>query len=444
MNTVQKIVIWGMGVTGQSLLKFAQKKNLDYICIDKKEPSSPTSFFYLEETIQLEFLCDFNPDAIVVSPGIDCRSGIWLKIKQKPILVLGEIEFVSLYSKVPVIAVTGTNGKSTTVNMISKALEISSIPHFLGGNWGIPYAEILEEKYQDAQYAILELSSFQLESIKTFTPLISVLLNITPSHMERYAHFEEYLDAKWNIFQVDFSRDFSKSPIPLVALLPTSQESLFFDRLKNLHRELRFFSKEQLDKLEGVFYSKAKLIGEHNKENFAVLYQVLLSIKCEKPEIILQKTIEEFKPIAHRLELCGQWSDILFFNDSKSTNITSTITAITSFQDFDPTFQLVLILGGKLRGPDVTFLEVLKNYSRINEIWTIGEASSLIHKKLSSSFKILELTNLTTIFQHLTEIYKNDSKIKMIILFSPSFPSFDQFKNFEERGNIFKKFVQGV
>ncbi|MCB9093113.1 MAG: hypothetical protein H6620_11195, partial [Halobacteriovoraceae bacterium] len=292
-----------------------------------------------------------------------------------------------------------SNGKSTTVNMLSFALKKLKIPHFMGGNWGLPYAEILlDPQYQNAKFAVLELSSFQLELVEDFAPLVACLLNITPNHMERYSNFKEYKEAKYKI---------------------ATHAQYFFDCV-------------DLEEFEQKFdLSKAKVKGKHNVSNFAFCYRALKAagINCDD---LFQKVIEDFPGIPHRLEYAGTYQGVRYYNDSKSTNVEATITALEAF----PLKEKVhLILGGKNRSEDISEFKELLKFKNIESYRFFGQAASKLEKCFENNENIFKYHDLAQVMKDLKP------KVGEIILFSPGFPSYDQYQNFNERGEHFKSLL---
>lgn len=383
----EKILIWGIGITGQSTLELLKSQNMEVICVDKE-----AGYDYTEDTLPFK---ELDISVVLKSPGVPWGHPAWDYFKEENIPILGEIEWVWRYSQVPVLAVTGSNGKSTTVNMLSHALSLFHTPHFLGGNWGIPYGRILLDKtYEDAEYAVLELSSFQLELIKDFRPEVSAILNITENHMERYSTQEEYIAAKKNICKnnPDFHFEFDDS--------------------------------DYRDFLTKFKFKKMKVLGEHNKKNFYFCYKILEAIHYEDD---FQDVIDSYGGIPHRLEFCGTKKGVAIYNDSKSTNLESTLTALKSFEK-----NVHLIIGGKLRSQDVSGFKQLLKFSQVKSISLFGESAFFLKDCLPKAFQYDELEIL------LKEIKTNPGDY---VLFSPGFPSYDQFKNFEHRGEFFKKLL---
>jgi UDP-N-acetylmuramoylalanine--D-glutamate ligase len=443
MPNTAKIIIWGMGITGQACAEYLIKQGKNLILIDRKDPTlwldvsryPGNVITFSEDQVTLEIIKKYPIEYILASPGIDLRKGHFPQIREMGIPIMGDIEFVFLHTQTPIIAVTGTNGKSTTVNMIKSALELAGKKVFLGGNWGIPAVKALENTH-DMQYdwLVLETSSFQLELTKTFAPAVAVITNITMSHAERYDDFHSYLNAKLQIINCSVQKASH-------VVLPKKQRELFYPHLEKTSKIQHLFDTKDLELFD---FSKVKVLGPHNLENFSATYQVLKSINLENRDEVMQKLIDTFSGIPHRLERVGSWHEVYFYNDSKSTNIEATKTALSSFSQYLPHHPIVLILGGKLRSDDVSFLEQLKGFSKIALVLSFGEAAQKVNKQMGSWIKVEAMKTLSEIIIFLEKHLRADTQQKLILLFSPSFPSFDQYKNFEHRGEMFKQEVQAL
>jgi UDP-N-acetylmuramoylalanine--D-glutamate ligase len=410
-----KIAIFGMGRSGQSVYKFLTKKtNEEVFVVSQNDPKSWECFDLVKNNLQNCFNQNSassilsKMDLIVLSPGIPRYASELELALNENVPVISEIEFAFRHSDIPVVGITGTNGKTTTTTMIQNVLEKFDKKAFACGNIGIPYTDILltDETYD---YAIVELSSFQLESIDTFHPHISVIINITKSHMERYESVNDYKNAKLNILKNQDSNDYVISGI-------------------DVETAAQVISIKALDSFD---YSKSKIIGEHNKFNFFCAYEVCRLLNLAELDKIFQSFIDEFSGVSLRLEYICNFDDLNIYNDGKSTNDAATVAAVDSFLGDE---SLYLILGGQLRSKEMTLPKSLKDKS-IKQIFVFGEAKELLKEKLVE-FDIICFDGLDDIFK-----YVKGSNLKGNLLFSPAFPSFDQYKNYEERGAKFTELM---
>lgn len=406
-----KIAIFGMARSGQSVFKFITQRTDDEVfVVNQGEPISWACYDLVKENLDhcysqsesSELLSEM--DLIVLSPGIP-RYVEELKLAlNRGVSVISEIEFAYRYSDIPVIGITGTNGKTTTTTMIKEALEIFGKKAFACGNIGIPYTDLLLSDVE-YDYAVVELSSFQLESIDTFHPFISVIINITKSHMERYKSVEEYRDAKLNIYKNQNSSDY------LITGVDVKSDAFTIE----------------IEALDNFDYTQSKVIGEHNKFNFFCAYQVCKILKLPNLKETFQLFINSFKGVSLRLEYVCEYKGLSIYNDGKSTNDAATVAAVDSFDSID---SLYLILGGQLRSKDISLQSALQG-KNIKKILAFGEARDLIYKELKN-FDVDCFETLDDIFN-----FVFSEELKGVLLFSPAFPSFDQFKNYEQRGARF-------
>ena len=436
MEKINKIAIFGVGTSGKSAIKLAKKLNLDLYVVNKGERDSWYYKDNLEKIIDAcscyaedEFAEHFHKmDMIVISPGIPTTHPALQRAVEKKVPIISEIEFAyHQVSDVPVIAITGTNGKTTTTTMIDEALKMAGKKVFCGGNIGVAYCEmpLTDEKYD---YAVIEVSSFQLETIQTFHPKIGLILNIFPNHSERYQRVHDYALAKFNLLKNMTAED--------QLILGTENE--YLDEVKNHPSQKNYFTKGNLPAdFKAMFsFHEAKVRGEHNEANFYAAYKVLELLKIPHLQQLFQQFINEFKGVAHRLEYVLKYQDLEVYNDAKSTNTLATTTAIKAFKD-DPR-ELHLILGGKLRNEaDKVLPDLLPYKGQITTIFTIGEVTDRLNEELKNDFKVVKAENLKTVF----EISKTQ-KLKGNLVFSPAFPSFDQFKNYVNRGELFKEWAR--
>ena len=341
-------------------------------------------------------------DLIVISPGVpgNVQPIIWAKELAKP--VYAEIEIASMLCAAQIIAVTGSNGKTTVSTLIGRILAESGKKVFVCGNIGNPFCRDVQ-KMQKSDFVVLEVSSFQLETIKNFKPKISVMLNLTPNHLDRYNNMQEYLEAKKRIFMNQDKNDF------LIL-------NMFDPLLKGLEKEAAakviFFTAEQ-----GI-----------NPNQCAVL-KVGEILKVDKAKML--DVFSKFKGIEHRLEEVAEVNQIKFINDSKATTADSAIWAINSILT-----PIILIAGGRHKGIDYrVIIEAARG--KVKQVVLIGEAKDIIAADLKGAFPI-EMAN--SLEEAVNKAYSLAS-CGCSVLFSPMCSSFDMFTDYEERGRNFKKIV---
>lgn len=379
-------------------------------------------------------------DLIVVSPGVPMDLEPLAKTRAKGVPVISEVELASGFLRRPLIAITGTNGKTTTTILIGDLLRASGKSAFVGGNIGNPLIEYVESS-QAEEWVVAEVSSFQLEGISKFRPFIGVLLNITEDHLDRYHTFEEYIRAKGRIFENQEKGDYA---------LLNADDPLAFRFAHQRKSQVVLFSAQRpvpigcfLEK-GGILFQggdgkrerfeldRLKIRGAHNLENLMATIATCKICGCRRES--LQRAIEEFKGLEHRLEWVRDVGGVSFFNDSKGTNVGSVAKSLMSFQE-----PILLIAGGKDKGGDYGPLKKLVS-QRVKGMALLGEAKERMFYDLG----------------HLTETVKVDTLEEAVcwatakaspgdvVLLSPACSSFDMFENYEDRGRQFKSIVQGL
>lgn len=419
-----KMTIMGLGVSGISAFLYLKKRGIEVNVIDSKEKKlwpkeilNSCSEDHMFRESELEALPE--TDLVVLSPGIPREHRLLKNIA--PEKIISEVELALLNTQIPVVAITGTNGKTTTTTLMGMAFAKAGLNAFVGGNIGVPVVEVLaSDKAYD--FLILELSSFQLESTPSLHPRVSVILNVTDNHGERYERFSDYKKAKLNILNKQTSNDLAILSSELLAEREDVQKvSLDYELVEETMARFDF--------------NESSLVGKHNRQNLFVVYRTLLFLQVVRAEEIIQELINEFKGVHYRLEFVGKGKGLAFYNDAKSTNTASTVTALSAVSELDRPINL--ILGGKLRQDKTDVLADLLSFKqKIKKVFLIGEASQLLEQELKNDFDLVMSEKLENVFENLEE-----SSSQEILVFSPAFPSFDQFKNYEERGELFTRLV---
>ncbi len=376
-----------------------------------------------------EFLSDC--DLIIISPGVSSESDFVRELENRGKDIISEIEFASRFIKGKIIGITGSNGKSTVTSMIYHILKSAGKSSTIAGNIGVPLINFVED---NSDYFVVELSSFQLEKIKDFKPFISVLLNITPDHLDRYPSFEEYALAKFNIFRNQNDSDFailnSEDEFTNKNSEKINAEKIYFS-ISGSKSDIYLSQNEIFFKGEKIMrVSEIPLLGIHNVENTMASIGAAMVIGIEPAKI--REAVISFKGLEHRTELCGEIKGIKFINDSKATNIDATFKALLSFSS-----PLILILGGKDKGGDFTKLNKLIK-EKVKKLILIGAAREKIKKQLNRSIDFVEVETMRDAVYRGYEFADRGD----IVILSPACASFDMYENFEERGKDFKKIVE--
>lgn len=427
-----------MGKSGKSAVELAKKMKQDLYAINRGPVESWYESEKLDSLIEScscysedDFTEHFHKmDEIVVSPGIPTTHPALKQAVAKGVKILSEIEYAYREVRdIPVIAITGSNGKTTTTTMIAEALKKAGKKVFCGGNIGVPYCD-LPISGEKVDFAVIEVSSFQLETIHEFHPHIGLILNIVPNHSERYDAVHDYARAKFNMLKNMTSEDH----------LILGLENAYLKDIEKSLPQKDFFSKGHLpESFTKIFsFKDAKVKGEHNEANFYAAYKVLELLEINNLQKLFQQFINEFPGVSHRLEYVLTKNNLNLYNDAKSTNVEATITAIKAFKDSQDDFYL--IMGGKLRNESDRFLDSLMPFKKqIKMIFTIGEVTDRLYEELKGEFKVEKGQDLKTVFN-----YAKTHNLQGNLVFSPSFPSFDQFKNYVDRGEKFKAWAREI
>jgi len=438
LNQKYDLVV-GMGISGMSMARFLQSKGKTVVATDI-DPARHTAEkelnglgiktevgFHRHETFD-------NADLIAVSPGIPLDNKYLEQARQKRVNITGELDIFSQYNKTPVIAITGTNGKTTTTTLIGDMLKACGFRVFVGGNIGIPLVDCLMGDGLP-EIIVAEISSFQLDCSDHFRPEIGVLLNISEDHLDRYADFDEYADAKWRIFKNQQPSD--------TAVVNQSIEDCFekCDRLKS--NILQFASKSLgsvlfgavIDEDEIIIKTKGKtdiikvetneLAGTHNRENIAAAALSCLAAGAGISGII--KGLNQFKNLSHRMEFAGEISGVHFYNDSKATNTDAVIRAIECFDD-----HIILILGGREKGTDFSLL-LNDIKTKVKKIIALGESNKTVRQTFSGITEIALAKDMKDAVKKAFESSVNGDTV----LLSPACASFDLYENYARRGEDF-------
>jgi UDP-N-acetylmuramoylalanine--D-glutamate ligase len=378
-------------------------------------------------------------DLIVVSPGVPVNSPPLVQARALGEPVIGEIELASQFLPKSIVAVTGSNGKTTTTTLTGEIIAAGGFSTVVGGNIGTPAISLVEQAKPDT-VVVLEVSSFQLETIQTFRPKIAVVLNITPDHLDRHRTFEAYTDAKARIFENQRPEDFTvlNADDPTCAGLArrTRAQVFWVSRKAEVKqgayvRDGRILFRDSKSQHEIMLASEIPLKGGHNVENVLAAVCVGALMGCE-PERI-GKTVRAFKAVEHRLEYVATIRGVEYYNDSKATNVDATIKALESFPA-----NVHLILGGKDKDSDYTQLNELLQ-QRVKRVYTIGAAA----EKIESQIKGMEVDHSETLETALRRASAT-AAAGDIVLLAPACASFDQFQNYEHRGRVFKEVVKAL
>lgn len=442
----KKILVVGLARTGVAVARFLSERGAVVTVTDMKDEAQLAP--YLEKLAGLAINYELGrhdeqsfvtADLIVVSPGVPMDIKPLALAAARKRRIISEIELASCFIDAPMIAITGTNGKTTTTTLAGEIFRACGFTTFVGGNIGNPLIDLVTSGAA-VERVMVELSSFQLEAIEEFHPRVAVLLNITEDHLDRYATFQEYIDAKAMIFTNQVPDDFAVLNVddPLVA-----------DYSGNLRARVVPMSRRK-ELPQGIFYHDGcitfrwegreerfptagyLLKGVHNLDNIMAALAAALLLGCDAGRA--QEAVAAFPGLPHRMELVATVNGIPWYNDSKGTNVGSVVKSLESFAG-----SVTLIAGGKDKGGDYAPLAELVR-ERVSHLILIGEAKERIRGALGH----LTDTRLAGSLEEAVELARQLTVAGGVVLFSPACSSFDMFKNYEERGERFSALARAA
>ena len=436
----------GLGLSGKAVIRFLHQAGASISVSDTRTKSELGKD--LEDIKGIPYRLEagghreetfINADLIIISPGVPYDIPVLQKARDRGVPILGEMEVAFQFLKVPILAVTGTNGKSTTSTLLHLMIQQEGLKSFLGGNIGRPLMELVLNG-ETVDYAVVEVSSFQLETTQSFHPKIATCLHFTPDHLDRHPSVEEYLRFKKRIFE-NMTRD------DLLVLNGDDPVTRTFAEGSEIPRQF-FFSEGSFQDggritPQGVTFvgsptggslsfQEMKLKGAHNEENVAAAALMASAIGISLSS--MQKVINTFPGLPHRMEFVRELKGVKFFNDSKGTNVGSTVKSLQSFSG-----PILLLAGGKDKGTDLSPLsKPIKE--RVRTLILYGEAKGRMGKELGSLTKTVVVNTLE---EAVKESVKHASSGDVVLL-SPACSSFDQFHDYKHRGDVFRQAVANL
>jgi UDP-N-acetylmuramoylalanine--D-glutamate ligase len=442
----KKVLVVGLGKSGLAAALFLRRRGAQVTVSDVRSAESLAREIpaLLEEGIMVEagghgLLTFRRQDLIVVSPGVPLDTPELVQVRNFGLPVIGELELAARFLKGKIVAITGSNGKTTTTALLGAILEEAGLPALVGGNIGVPVVELIEQS-TDKTWSVLEVSSFQLESTEQFHPAVAVILNITPDHLDRHGSFENYARAKERIFAEQTVADsvvLNADNARAAQAAARSNARVFWFSIEHPVRQGAWaedgyvvYRGARDGEVERVMpLSKIPLKGEHNVEN--VLAAVCAARQAGAPSDAIGRAIEKFQAVEHRLEYVATVNGVEFYNDSKATNVDATAKAVAAFSS-----GIHLILGGKDKGSDYAVLTDLLR-QRVQAVYTIGSAAAKIESQLRG---VVSLHSCGTL-EHAVSAAAAAAHAGEVVLLAPACSSFDQFESYEHRGRVFKDLV---
>ena len=442
----KKVLVVGLGKSGLSISRWLTGEGAEVTVSDMKEESALNDRFVDEirgigitlETGGHRKETFLNSDMIVVSPGVPMNMELLTIARGNGIPVLGEMELAGTLINIPIVAITGTNGKSTTTSLVGAMIKNAGFKVFVGGNIGTPLIDCVT-KGRDAEFAVVEVSSFQLDTMENFRPTVALLLNISPDHLDRYSSYEAYVQSKLKIFKNQGSGQYAilNDDDELLTHYDPSggMAVLRFGLKKKKNRQAFIEGKKMITCLPGMEartfdLERFQLRGRHNLEN--LMAGVLASLALEIETDTIQKTLDHFKGLSHRLEPVRRVRGVTFYNDSKATNVDAALSSISSFDR-----PVVLIAGGRHKGGDYLPLAKVAR-GRVRKAILLGESQNTLAEAFKGIIPFALAESMTDAVSQAFSAAETDD----VVLLAPACSSFDMFSDYEHRGMVFREAVE--
>jgi UDP-N-acetylmuramoylalanine--D-glutamate ligase len=445
----KKVLVVGLGKSGLAAALFLRRCGAQVTVSDVRSAEALAKEIpaLIEEGIMVEtgghgLLTFRRQDLIVVSPGVPLNTPELAQVKSFGLPVIGELELAGRFLKGKILAVTGSNGKTTTTTLLGDILAAGGLPTLVGGNIGVPVVSLIDSSTNES-WSVLEVSSFQLETTQQFHPSIAVILNITPDHLDRHGSFENYCAEKERIFAAQTAEDslvLNADNTPCEEAATRSAAKVYWFSIEHpvpqgawleqgsvVYRAAEDAATEHVMQLRGI-----PLKGAHNVEN--VLAAVVAARLAGVQAKFIRTAIENFRAVEHRLEYVATRNGVEFYNDSKATNVDATSKAIASFSG-----GIHLILGGKDKNSDYTQLSGLLR-ARVSAVYTIGAAAAKIESHLRG---VVTIHSCETLDKAVAAAAAAARPGEVVVL-APACSSYDQFDNYEQRGTVFKQLVKDM
>lgn len=444
--TNKRILVVGAGLSGQAVCKFLIAKQARVTLTDTRSREQigqvAEELSELGVTLVLE---EYPPvakdqyDLLVMSPGVPLTVPPAVQAKEAAIKVIGELELAYAFAQAPIVAITGTNGKTTTTSLLGQLFREAGFKTLVAGNIGLPMISEIEN-YAAEDMVVAEVSSFQLETTQHFAPRVAVILNISPDHLDRHGSMEEYIKAKARIFKQQAPSDY---------LVLNYDDPILRELAKDCPAQVIFFSRQHILE-KGSFIQNGQIVmarangiekitevtslripGAHNLENALAATAAAAALGVSVTDIA--NTLRNFSGVAHRLEYVATIDGVNYVNDSKGTNPDAAIKALESYE-----VPMILIAGGKNKGVSFTdFAKKIKEKVRI--LITLGVHGYQIEEAArEQGFQAIYAVEN---YAQAVALARKQAKPGEVVLLSPACTSWDMFRNFEERGNLFKELV---
>jgi UDP-N-acetylmuramoylalanine--D-glutamate ligase len=439
----KRVLVVGLARTGIECARFLLNQGAKVAISDLRSETDLSQELEALKGLPIEYLLGGeerrwldDADLVVPSPGVAQVNPLLQEACSRGIEILSEVELAYRFLRFPLIAITGTNGKSTTTTLVGLMLMANGAKVFVGGNIGAPLIGFVAG---DWEWGVVEISSFQLEWVQAFRPRLAVLLNLTEDHLDRYPNFAAYCRTKERIFENQTAED--------IAILNRDDPRVWAMRQKG-HAQIISFGFSEID--QGVFarpgeivwrgasseerfpLDRVKIQGVHNVENMMAAIAVAKAVCITKQ--IIQQVLEEFPGLEHRLEFVREKDGVRYYNDSKGTNVGAVVKSLASFS-----VPVILLAGGVDKGGDYGVLREVVG-KRVKRLVLFGAAKELIARSLGRETETIVVDDMEAAVRDAHQHARPGD----VILLSPACSSFDMFRNYAERGRIFKSLVQSL
>jgi UDP-N-acetylmuramoylalanine--D-glutamate ligase len=448
----KRVLVVGLGKSGVASALFLKSRGARVTVSDSKPEAELRNeiLLLLEHGITVETgghgeRTFRGQDLIVVSPGVPVDAPLLVQARSMGEssvtgTIIGEIELAARFLPGKIVAITGANGKTTTTSLAGEIIAAGNFSTLVGGNIGTPAISFVDEA-GPSTWIVLEVSSFQLETIVEFRPRIAVILNITPDHLDRHKTFDNYVNAKARVFENQRADDFTvlNADDTTAAGLAdrTRGQVVWFSRKKEVERGAivrgrNIYFRDGQREREILPFDEVSLKGGHNLENVLAGVSVGMLVGCQPEQI--REAVRHFKGVEHRLEFVARVAGADYYNDSKATNVDATIKALESFPG-----NVHLILGGKDKDSDYSVLQDLLR-ERVKRVYTIGAAAAKIEAQIQGATEIVH----AEILEKAVRLAREGAAAGDVVLLAPACASFDQFQSYEHRGRVFKETVHSL
>jgi UDP-N-acetylmuramoylalanine--D-glutamate ligase len=448
----KRVLVVGLGKSGVASALFLKSRGARVTVSDSKPEAELRNeiLLLLEHGITVETgghgeRTFRGQDLIVVSPGVPVDAPLLVQARSMGEssvtgTIIGEIELAARFLPGKIVAITGANGKTTTTSLAGEIIAAGNFSTLVGGNIGTPAISFVDEA-GPSTWIVLEVSSFQLETIVEFRPRIAVILNITPDHLDRHKTFDNYVNAKARVFENQRADDFTvlNADDNTAAGLAdrTRGQVVWFSRKKEVERGAivrggNIYFRDGQREREILPFDEVSLKGGHNLENVLAGVSVGMLVGCQPEQI--REAVRHFKGVEHRLEFVARVAGADYYNDSKATNVDATIKALESFPG-----NVHLILGGKDKDSDYSVLQDLLR-ERVKRVYTIGAAAAKIEAQIQGATEIVHAETL----EKAVRLASEGAAAGDVVLLAPACASFDQFQSYEHRGRVFKETVHSL